>query len=540
MKYLSFLIAMILLVSDFQIDGTACMMTPKNFTGRISQNSHKAILVHRDGRQDMILKIGYQFAGQKVPEKFAWIVTVPNEPEKYNVATDDLFTDVSLWAHSLVIKKIKRDRKRNPDEEVDSAKAGSALVFSEPVKVGPYDIQPVQARGLAALTELNKWLTKNGFPTEDPDHMKYFVENRFTFLAIKISPQQDKKLAQSGTLPPLHLSFKSKSVYYPLMFSSRQGVFDLQLFTLTNAELDYRNSAEALRKISWRDSNFLRNVLVKSDRLPDTLKLALKRSAFDETPDQYYLNVLNCRRVNRGNSISTWKSDIFLSVDANVKADASLPYFYSFYLPAGIGTGLFLVVVSICFRSNCSHSSKLKSATLGTILLTLAMFSAAGCGGIETGFDDRVEVGAVKLRDLAHLESYLCNERRGGESWSRKARVKSETTAELIWNFQPNGTFHLWLDRYDSKESPPDDFFSQTTGLNPESESSALQGKYKVTLKELKLTNIRTSSGMKLKDHVVPIQWIDGKLRIGINGHHFMRVHPKAPAPPQSILDQFK
>ena len=59
------------------------------------------------------------------------------------------------------------------------------------------------------VSALNAWLEKNGFPTEDPEHMKYFVENKFTFLAIKINPPKGDRLslgfvAKLATSPELH------------------------------------------------------------------------------------------------------------------------------------------------------------------------------------------------------------------------------------------------------------------------------------------------------------------------------------------------
>jgi hypothetical protein len=90
------------------------------------------------------------------------------------------------------------------------------------VRVGPYDIQPVRAHGVEALDGLNRWLRKNGFPTEDPAHMKYFVENKFTFLCVRVAPPEgEKNVASSSSLRPIHLSFKSEKPYSPLRFSSR-------------------------------------------------------------------------------------------------------------------------------------------------------------------------------------------------------------------------------------------------------------------------------------------------------------------------------
>ena len=54
----------------------------------------------------------------------------------------------------------------------------SGVELGKRAVVGPYDIQPVRALGRNALTALNRWLGTNGFPTEAPEHMKYFVDNK--------------------------------------------------------------------------------------------------------------------------------------------------------------------------------------------------------------------------------------------------------------------------------------------------------------------------------------------------------------------------
>ncbi len=190
-----------------------------------------------------------------------------------------------------------------------------------------------------------------------------------------------------------------------------------------------------------------------------------------------------------------------------------------------------------------SRSINVKSTSVSVLLLGFCILSFAGCTGSSTtsfGFDDQIEPGPVKLRNLEQLKSYLSGHSRGGDSWRKKSRVKKETTAEVVWNFQSNGDFYTWISFYDSKQSPPENFFSQTTGLKVDPDSEVVQGKYRVTLKSIHLTEMRTAKGKKLKDQSVPIHWVDGKLRIGINDQQLMRVIPKAATPPKTILKKFK
>ncbi len=297
-----------------------CCMVPKDYRGTISQSAQEAVLFHHDGREELILKINYKIAGDKsfdsakglaqdkLPDRFAWIITVPNEPDAYATADAKLFEEVFAWANPLV-EPPKRGRGEKLDDP-PAAKGG--LEFGKAVKVGPYDIQPVRALGKEALEGLNAWLDKNGFPTEDAKHMEYFVERKFTFLCVKVVPPEGGKAVEAaGGVPPLHLSFKSASPYYPLRFSSRQGVFDVNLTMLTKADFDYEASDESLTKINWAEKDFRKNVAVKPDGFPKALQDAYAKTAFKDDAGAWKLNVLRTKQTNKGNAIAGWKEDVF-------------------------------------------------------------------------------------------------------------------------------------------------------------------------------------------------------------------------------------
>ena len=285
------------------LDVEPCCMVPEKYEGSIHQSAQEAVLFHHDGREELFLKINYEITGKKMPDRFAWIVTVPNEPDSYAVADKDLFRDIFPWANS---------RAKKPTRSKSMDKPQSLLEFGKVARVGPYEIQPVRALGKEALTGLNRWLAKNGFPTEDPKHMEWFVENKFTFLCIKITPPgEGKNVDSAGEIPPLHLSFKSDTPYYPLRFSSRQGVFNLNLYVFTQDDFDYKASEKSLRQINWKGGKHLHNVPVKNADFPKTLKNAYAKTVFQNYKGDWKLNILRVRGVNRGNSIATWKDDLF-------------------------------------------------------------------------------------------------------------------------------------------------------------------------------------------------------------------------------------
>lgn len=304
MKFALALVALALIA----VPAVPCCMVPATYKGTISQSAQEAVIFHADGREELILKISYKIDGNGLPEHFAWVITVPNEPDHYEIADAALFEEVFSWADQLTTVPSRGDSK-GPKED------SQGLDFGKLVKVGPYEIQPVRALGLEALKGLNDWLTKNGFPAEDVDHMKYFVENKFTFLAIKISPPDGKKNVEaSGGIPPLHLSFKSESIYYPLRFSSRQGVFDVNLYVLTRKPFDYDKSSDSLKRINFVNAaDTLDNVDAKIAGFPKTLKAVYDKTAFKDTKGDWILNVLRTHEVNKGNTIAKWERDIFFS-----------------------------------------------------------------------------------------------------------------------------------------------------------------------------------------------------------------------------------
>jgi hypothetical protein len=296
---------------------SACCMVPRDYDVAISQSGQKAILFHSGDREELILRIHYQIQakkeGAKMPDHFAWIITVPNEPDHYEIADPKIFDAAWDWARPLVKKPEPRSFGLNADSAMPMAAGG--VVLSEAVEVGPYKIQPVRAVGANALAALNEWLVANDFPAEDPGHMAYFVDHNFTFLCVKVQPGADEAtVPSSAELPPIQLSFKSEEPYYPLRFSSRQGVFDLSLIVLTKKKLNYKKSSSALGKINFARGTYKENVTVDPAKFPDLLAKAFAKTTFkDEKDTQWNLNVLRTKNVNQGNAIASWSEDVFFT-----------------------------------------------------------------------------------------------------------------------------------------------------------------------------------------------------------------------------------
>lgn len=308
----------------------SCCMAPASFLGSISQNAQNAIIFHQGDREELILRINYQITGATMPDRFAWIVTTPTEPDAYRVAKPDLFDAMDRWASRLLTPRPKPQATgcglgcgKEPAAGAIMAEEAAALEFGELAEVGPYAIQPVRARGAEALGALNGWLKENGFPSEDPEHMTWFIEKEFTFLCIKVTPPEgESAVPESSVLSPLQISFESVEVYYPLLFSARQGEFALSLYTLTFEPLNFDASMNSLERIHWHGSSLLKNVRVPTEELPSLLESVCNESKLRIPESEWHLNIVSSPVVNRNAEILDWQEDVFLATGGeNVPID---------------------------------------------------------------------------------------------------------------------------------------------------------------------------------------------------------------------------
>lgn len=289
----------------------ACCMLPAEFKGTISQAKQRGVIIQHEEREDLILSVNYKITAEKMPDRFSWIITVPREPDEYATVSATFFDDIEKWADPLL--KIRKLPSRE-SEATASAPAAGGLEFGKPAKVGPFEIQPIRALAREALDGLNQWLKANGFPTEDPEHMKYFTDMAFTFLCVKVVPPDGgSALDNAGALPGLRVSFHSPRVYYPLKFSSRQGVFDVDLTILTHRSLDYEASKAALDRLGWKDSGELRkNIAAPREKMPKELADIFNNSAFRDYRGGWYVNRVRVSGVNANGALATWPDDLFL------------------------------------------------------------------------------------------------------------------------------------------------------------------------------------------------------------------------------------
>lgn len=291
---------------------SACCMVPVTYAGSIGQEAQEAVMLHADGREELVLRINYRITGKTMPDQFVWVITVPNEPDGYALADPALFKDMFQLSQRLLAPPPPRSKGRTL--ECDGA-VPAGVELGERVKIGPYDIQPIRGVGKQALTGLNTWLGSHDFPTEDPDHMSYFVDRKFTFLCIRVTPPAgETAVGAGGAVKPLQLSFASQQPYYPLKFSSRQGIFDVNLHLLLAKPLDLKASRPALTRMNWANSEYKSNVKLAVETMPESLRKVVADAKRMPTRRSWHYSNLRTRDTNRKHPISGWKDDIFLTV----------------------------------------------------------------------------------------------------------------------------------------------------------------------------------------------------------------------------------
>jgi hypothetical protein len=304
--------------------GETCCMVPRDYPGDVDQSLQEALIVHADGHEELVLRVRPFFPEAAEPPAFlAWLVTVPSPPSAYRTAAPGIFESARGLHERL--QALYDAQKPQPfriapslGASVESAapRQAQGLEINAPVTVGPYTITEVRTRGAEAVEELNRYLAENEFGTEDPDHLRWFAENDFTFLCIRIEPPPGAlRLGTHLELDPLQIGFASERPYYPGKYSANQGNFGLGLSLLTPGPL----ARDALRAVrgrlqGWGGTPNLFTVQPLDEPLQAVLDEGFGGAA--PTPERWYVNRVDSSGFNRPDNAGTpailkWADDVF-------------------------------------------------------------------------------------------------------------------------------------------------------------------------------------------------------------------------------------
>lgn len=302
----------------------ACCMVPRGYDGDVDQARQDVVVIHRDGHQEMAIRVLPFFKdAANNPESLTWILTLPATPTGFREVDAEVF-EAGRGLHDKLMALARAQWAArtdlslnflNRDEAAAGQDAAAGLDVGATVKVGPYTVTPVKAVGIDALAELNAYLAARGFPEEDAEHLKYFVENNFTFLCVHFKPPQGP--AARLALPGLQVGFDSKAAYYPGKFSSRQGNFALSLTVISDKPLELTGLMLAGQRLKQRDLDRIQLYnLWSMQPLPEPLATVAGKDAAGV--GKWYVNRIESNGFNESTdgkpAISDWKDDVFFGM----------------------------------------------------------------------------------------------------------------------------------------------------------------------------------------------------------------------------------
>lgn len=339
-RWLCLLVALLLLTPG---DLSACCMIPKTYSGDVDQSAQQVVVFHHKGHQEMVIRVRPYLrefpkdasGNPEFPKYMEWVITVPSKPTKYALAKEEIFkeaVDLDTRLKNLASLQYRESMPMSNSAASLDNMMWKGLEVSEPINIGEYEITEVKALGLEALTSLNAYLNSRGYNEEDLDHMRWFVENNFTFLCIHITPDAGRsQLSERIELRPLQIGFASERPYYPGKFSSQQGPFALGLTLITSRPLE-RGRKEAMRNRLHAPQGWdpIWN-LWTGKPLTGSLGDALAAGSFAALPEFWYVNHLQSAGFNHRDNLGTpainhWQDDVHF--DLGGARDLPPDYYY--------------------------------------------------------------------------------------------------------------------------------------------------------------------------------------------------------------------
>jgi hypothetical protein len=312
------------LVTSTFADG--CFVFRWNKEKDINEPTQKAILLHDQQREDLILQVKYEGPA----EDFGWLIPVPGQPEVRKGSMQP------FYELSRITQESFHEGRRSRTMGVATSGGGSSEVKIIEVKtVGAYEVTILSSTNPSALTD---WLFANhfNFPKEKQGVLDEYIKKGWFFVVARVNPEGNgfavksgvaprstlsavtrKKLA-SGELHPIIISFPSEKCVFPLAISSVNGApSEISLYVLSadplvspvvyerklkvaRSERDKLSNArdtEKKRREESREEIFRELAMRMSQEDPndpppsavmDTRALGAPGSAFFDDPQEYF------------------------------------------------------------------------------------------------------------------------------------------------------------------------------------------------------------------------------------------------------------
>jgi hypothetical protein len=207
--------------------------------------SDERALITWDGATEGIL-MSLRVTGRS--DKAAWVMPVPSAAQ-VSLGDSETFAELDR----LTAPRIETRESWLPTftwlapaaETLDTAgmPARTPVDVLSTAHIGPFEVTRLAADDSTALAE---WLSDKGFPRPDglDENLAPYVAANWEIVAIQLTPSAGQTL--TGDLQPLHLSFASDTVVYPMRLSRAATLAQhVDLYLLAQHRMDPKTTAVA-------------------------------------------------------------------------------------------------------------------------------------------------------------------------------------------------------------------------------------------------------------------------------------------------------
>ncbi|MFN8606327.1 MAG: DUF2330 domain-containing protein [Vulcanimicrobiota bacterium] len=218
------------------LPGQSCCAIPRydkvsQITPIIHLDKQSAFLWQKGDKEHMLLSVIYSGG----TSEFAWVIPVESRPE-VKVEKGAPFTELRRLTE---IQIARSEGLRAPGATAAAPTKGVTVL--ERREEGPYDLALLSATSSGGLYE---WLKRNDFQVTKNarGHLDYYVQRKFVFVAARIrnGAKDNATIAErlrSGTIAPMHLTFKAKQLSYPLrVTAANPGPSEMELYVAGSAD----------------------------------------------------------------------------------------------------------------------------------------------------------------------------------------------------------------------------------------------------------------------------------------------------------------
>lgn len=196
----------------------------------VKEDRKEALLFEKDGVSHLVVRT--RISSRELPQSLAWVIPAPSVPVLITEESGDLFPKL----YELIPDRVPVTANLYRFLPTCSAvpMPGDPILVHQPRSTEHYTTQIVEIKTGNATGALNAWLVENGFSPVPEQNQRYYLIPGHAFVCVKIRKLPNGSEAQ---IPPVHLAWRGEEVVLPLKFSSHSGVFDVDLYVLSQTPL---------------------------------------------------------------------------------------------------------------------------------------------------------------------------------------------------------------------------------------------------------------------------------------------------------------